>query len=115
MKREKITTRGLDAPVSIESSWIFSRAKLKSIKHVERDIEMILDQHVSDVKVKIQFVRDTQIYGLFEAVLYLRSHLTQEAVDQVKFDILTQKGVGNDNYNKRTENCSGDRAGALQK
>lgn len=64
-----------------------AKAKLRKIKRVDRGLEMTLDSVMSGTYV-IQFCRDVQLYGLYEALLYAETsqpenNMTAEGLDKL--------------------------------
>lgn len=63
------------------------RSELKKIKTVSRKMEMIADQYLAG-PVMIQFCRDVNLYGLWEALMYadndkLNAEMVEEIVNRI--------------------------------
>lgn len=61
------------------------KTKLRKIKKVSRKLEMTLDAELTGLRA-LQFVRDTEMYGLYEALLYLEHAI--DVSDTTFVDIL---------------------------
>ena len=55
------------------------RLQLKKIKTIDRNLEMTLDLHVNEFHMS-QFLRDVQVYGLYEALLYAKNEDLARAI-----------------------------------
>jgi len=73
--------------ITMNEKWLAEKSRLKQIKKESRELEMIVDEHIEGFD-RMQFSRDVEVYGVYEAVLYLSSRLTEDGVNRLKGEIL---------------------------
>lgn len=66
-----------------DAEWRKHRKALKTLKVMDREIEMVLEKYVSGPSM-MQAAMDCKLYGLYEVPLYLR----REVREQVQEDLL---------------------------
>jgi len=59
--------------------WLEHKVQMSQIREVSRSLEMTLDSYVEPERIK-QFCRDVRTYGLYEAVLLIRTDTAREWV-----------------------------------
>ena len=67
------------------------RPVLKRTKVMGRALEMAMDQALGNVAgPKVQFIRDIQLYGLWEALMYLESYHGTETIQPVIEEVIEE-------------------------